>query len=162
LEICHRSEGANRREPHDHADDGEERAVLRLQTPDALEAQAGADGSLEVSKHLSDRVDLAALGAGAADVRRGTTIATNALLERKGVPVLLVVTRGFGVTCPQLTEVVILRVTAPTKARPASPSARLKPTVRSVSIKSTSYFPLARCISASTRHRNALGVARLR
>jgi len=56
----------------------------------------GADGSLEVEKHLSDRVDLAALGAGAPDVRRGTTIATNALLERTGVPVLLVVTRGFG------------------------------------------------------------------
>ena len=55
-----------------------------------------ADGTLEVEKHLSDRVDLAALGAGADDVRRGTTIATNALLERKGVPVLLVVTRGFG------------------------------------------------------------------
>ncbi len=55
-----------------------------------------ADGSIEVEKHLSDRVDLEALGAGAKDVRRGTTIATNALLERTGVPVLLVVTRGFG------------------------------------------------------------------
>ncbi|MGN3975194.1 hydantoinase B/oxoprolinase family protein [Tsuneonella sp. SYSU-LHT278] len=31
-----------------------------------------------------------------ADVRIGTTIATNALLERKGQPVLLVVTKGFG------------------------------------------------------------------
>lgn len=31
-----------------------------------------------------------------ADVRIGTTIATNALLERKGEPVLLAITRGFG------------------------------------------------------------------
>jgi len=30
------------------------------------------------------------------DVRLGTTIATNALLERKGEPVLLAITRGFG------------------------------------------------------------------
>ncbi len=32
----------------------------------------------------------------AADIRIGTTIATNALLERKGEPVLLLITRGFG------------------------------------------------------------------
>ncbi len=32
----------------------------------------------------------------AADIRIGTTIATNALLERKGEPVLLAITRGFG------------------------------------------------------------------
>ena len=32
----------------------------------------------------------------AADIRVGTTIATNALLERKGEPVLLAITRGFG------------------------------------------------------------------
>jgi 5-oxoprolinase (ATP-hydrolysing) len=31
-----------------------------------------------------------------ADIRIGTTIATNALLERKGEPVLLAITRGFG------------------------------------------------------------------
>ena len=30
-----------------------------------------------------------------AEVRMGTTVATNALLERKGEPVVLVVTRGF-------------------------------------------------------------------
>src|ERR1700754_1025688 len=30
------------------------------------------------------------------DVRIGTTVATNALLERKGAPVLLAITRGFG------------------------------------------------------------------
>ena len=42
---------------------------------------------------------LTGCGAGAlplADVRIGTTIATNALLERKGEPVLLAITRGFG------------------------------------------------------------------
>jgi 5-oxoprolinase (ATP-hydrolysing) len=32
----------------------------------------------------------------AADIRIGTTIATNALLERKGEPVLLAITKGFG------------------------------------------------------------------
>ena len=31
-----------------------------------------------------------------ADIRLGTTVATNALLERKGVPTLLAITRGFG------------------------------------------------------------------
>ncbi|USI74325.1 hydantoinase B/oxoprolinase family protein [Sphingomonas morindae] len=31
-----------------------------------------------------------------ADIRIGTTVATNALLERKGAPVLLAITRGFG------------------------------------------------------------------
>lgn len=31
-----------------------------------------------------------------ADIRIGTTVATNALLERKGEPVLLAITRGFG------------------------------------------------------------------
>ncbi len=30
------------------------------------------------------------------EVRMGTTVATNALLERRGEPTLLVVTRGFG------------------------------------------------------------------
>ncbi|MGX7925114.1 hydantoinase B/oxoprolinase family protein [Tsuneonella sp. HG094] len=42
---------------------------------------------------------LAGTGAGplpAAEIRIGTTIATNALLERKGEPVALAVTRGFG------------------------------------------------------------------
>ena len=42
---------------------------------------------------------LSGCGAGplpAAEVRIGTTIATNALLERKGEPVLLAITRGFG------------------------------------------------------------------
>jgi len=35
-------------------------------------------------------------GAGIAAVKMGTTVATNALLERKGVPVLLLITAGFG------------------------------------------------------------------
>ena len=69
------------------------------------------DGRLETAKLLSEnpeRYDDAAVGAirrltgvatGAlppADIRIGTTIATNALLERKGEPVLLVATRGHG------------------------------------------------------------------
>ena len=37
-----------------------------------------------------------AAGARVESVRLGTTVATNALLERKGEPTLLVTTRGFG------------------------------------------------------------------
>ena len=47
--------------------------------------------------------DLLGLGAGeplpagaVAEVRMGTTVATNALLERRGEPTVLVTTRGFG------------------------------------------------------------------
>ena len=46
------------------------------------------DGVLTVEKVLSDQADLLALGADAS-VRRGTTVATNALLERRGAPTLL-------------------------------------------------------------------------
>ncbi|WP_277979945.1 hydantoinase B/oxoprolinase family protein [Sphingomonas phyllosphaerae] len=70
-----------------------------------------ADGTIEVIKLLSvdpGRYDDAAVEAvrrltgvrdGALpplDVRIGTTVATNALLERRGEPVLLAITRGFG------------------------------------------------------------------
>ncbi|WP_315761011.1 hydantoinase B/oxoprolinase family protein [Sphingomonas sp. Y38-1Y] len=69
------------------------------------------DGGLRTAKLLSEdpgRYDDAAVAAirqltGAGDgplppldLRIGTTIATNALLERKGEPVLLAITRGFG------------------------------------------------------------------
>ncbi len=73
------------------------------------------DGTLRVSKLLSENpeayADAAVQGirealalapgvpipTGAIDtVRMGTTVATNALLERKGEPTLLVITRGFG------------------------------------------------------------------
>ncbi|MBR0550997.1 hydantoinase B/oxoprolinase family protein [Sphingomonadaceae bacterium LXI357] len=69
------------------------------------------DGETVTAKYLSEnpeRYDDAAVaairdltGAGdgrlpPADIRIGTTIATNALLERKGEPVLLAITRGFG------------------------------------------------------------------
>ncbi|MEC8423909.1 MAG: hydantoinase/oxoprolinase N-terminal domain-containing protein, partial [Myxococcota bacterium] len=53
------------------------------------------DGGVRVEKVLSDRADLDALGRGASDVRRGTTIGTNALLERTGVPVLLLTSEGL-------------------------------------------------------------------
>ncbi len=52
-----------------------------------------ADGSVTVDKVLSDRGSVAT---DAGEIRRGTTVATNALLERTGVPVLLLTTRGFG------------------------------------------------------------------
>lgn len=55
-----------------------------------------AAGTLRLDKVWSDRADLAALGQGAADVRRGTTVATNALLEGTGRPVLLLTTAGLG------------------------------------------------------------------
>ena len=72
------------------------------------------DGSLQTRKLLSDNPEQYAdaavegvrrildAGNGAlpvglvAEVRMGTTVATNALLERKGEPVVLAITRGFG------------------------------------------------------------------
>ena len=72
------------------------------------------DGSLQTRKLLSDNPEQYAdaavegvrriLGAGSgplpdglvAEIRMGTTVATNALLERKGEPVVLAITRGFG------------------------------------------------------------------
>lgn len=69
------------------------------------------DGALRTAKLLSDnpeRYEDAALAAirsltGIAtgrlppcEIRMGTTVATNALLERKGEPVVLAITRGFG------------------------------------------------------------------
>jgi 5-oxoprolinase (ATP-hydrolysing) len=68
-----------------------------------------SDGRLRVEKLLSEnpgRYDDAALeairrvlreeGGSVAEVRMGTTVATNALLERKGERVALAITRGFG------------------------------------------------------------------
>ena len=51
------------------------------------------DGRVTVEKHLSDRADL--LPGQTGQVRRGTTVATNALLERTGVPTLLITNRGL-------------------------------------------------------------------
>ncbi|MCB9780352.1 MAG: hydantoinase B/oxoprolinase family protein [Alphaproteobacteria bacterium] len=53
-----------------------------------------ADGSVRVDKVLSAWADLTVPPQVAA--RRGTTVATNALLERRGAPVLLLTTAGFG------------------------------------------------------------------
>src|SRR5215212_5378489 len=68
-----------------------------------------SDGRLRVEKLLSEnpgRYDDAALeaigrvladeGGTVAEVRMGTTVATNALLERKGERVALAISRGFG------------------------------------------------------------------
>src|SRR3982751_6236089 len=68
-----------------------------------------SDGRMRVEKLLSDdpgRYEDAALeaiagvladeGGSVAEVRMGTTVATNALLERKGERVALAITRGFG------------------------------------------------------------------
>ncbi len=54
------------------------------------------DAALEAIRRLVGAPDVAALaGAPVEAVRMGTTVATNALLERRGEPTLLVVTRGF-------------------------------------------------------------------
>ena len=68
-----------------------------------------SDGRAEVLKLLSEAPDryadaalegiariLAAHGGALGAVRMGTTVATNALLERKGEPCALAITRGFG------------------------------------------------------------------
>ena len=52
-------------------------------------------GRVTVEKVLSDRANLASLSGGADHVRRGTTVATNALLERTGAPTLLITNRGL-------------------------------------------------------------------
>jgi len=60
------------------------------------------DGTRRVRKLLSESVDyedaaLEAIGEHpVAELRMGTTVATNALLERRGEPVVLVTTRGLG------------------------------------------------------------------
>ncbi|TVQ94572.1 MAG: 5-oxoprolinase [Deltaproteobacteria bacterium] len=51
------------------------------------------DGELTVRKVPSDRAVLGALAEG--DLTFGTTVATNALLERAGVPTVLFITQGF-------------------------------------------------------------------
>ena len=53
-----------------------------------------ADAAVEGIRRLTGSQDSAELPA--LEVRMGTTVATNALLERKGEPTLLVITRGFG------------------------------------------------------------------
>src|SRR6478735_11442481 len=68
-----------------------------------------SDGRLRVEKLLSENPGryadaaleaigrvLAEEGGSVAEVRMGTTVATNALLERKGERVALAITRGFG------------------------------------------------------------------
>jgi len=54
------------------------------------------DGHLKIEKVLTDNADLTALAEGASQIRRGTTVATNALLERTCPPVLLITNAGFG------------------------------------------------------------------
>ena len=49
-----------------------------------------ADAAVEAIRRLTDGADIDA------QVRIGTTVATNALLERKGEPTVLAITRGFG------------------------------------------------------------------
>ena len=70
-----------------------------------------SDGTLRHEKIWSDQADLSALAGDDAAPRRGSTVATNALLERTGAPVLLLTNSGFGdmpwvgdQTRPQLFE----------------------------------------------------------
>ncbi|PZU51149.1 MAG: 5-oxoprolinase [Sphingomonas sp.] len=70
----------------------------RLQTLKLLSENPGqyADAAVEGVRRLTGAA-AGALPPGLVDeVRMGTTVATNALLERKGEPTLLAITRGFG------------------------------------------------------------------
>jgi len=53
------------------------------------------DGRVQIQKVLTQTACLTKLADGAQDVRRGTTTATNALLERTTPPVLLITNTGF-------------------------------------------------------------------
>jgi 5-oxoprolinase (ATP-hydrolysing) len=71
--------------------DGELRTLKLLS-----ESAAYDDAALEgIRRALGVPTNAAIPSARIAEVRMGTTVATNALLERKGEPVVLVVTRGF-------------------------------------------------------------------
>src|SRR5690348_811685 len=60
------------------------------------QSDAYDDAALEGIKRAVGAPSSAAVPAEkVAEVRMGTTVATNALLERKGEPVVLVVTKGF-------------------------------------------------------------------
>jgi len=54
-----------------------------------------ADGRCELEKVPTARCDLERAAGGVGDARRGTTVATNALLERRGASVLLLTTEGL-------------------------------------------------------------------
>ena len=74
--------------------DGDTPTMLKLlsDNPDAY-----ADASIAGIRRLLGLGPESPIPAGViAEVKMGTTVATNALLERKGDPVVLVVTRGFG------------------------------------------------------------------
>jgi 5-oxoprolinase (ATP-hydrolysing) len=71
----------------------------RLETLKLLSEAPGhyPDAGLEGMRRLLGLADTDALAAAPVDVvRMGTTVATNALLERRGEPTLLVTTRGLG------------------------------------------------------------------
>ena len=70
--------------------------VLQTRKLLSVNPEQYADAAVEGVRRTLGLTD-GALPAGlVAEVRRGTTVATNALLERKGEPVVLAITRGFG------------------------------------------------------------------
>jgi 5-oxoprolinase (ATP-hydrolysing) len=72
-----------------HAPDGTRR-TLKLLSDDP---ERYDDAAIEAIRRLTG---IASGPLPAADIRIGTTLATNALLERRGEPTLLAITRGFG------------------------------------------------------------------
>ena len=70
-----------------HASDGR----VRIEKLLSENANRYEDAALEAIRHI-----LAEEGGEVAEVRMGTTVATNALLERKGERVALAISRGFG------------------------------------------------------------------
>src|SRR5579871_110925 len=68
-------------------------SALKLLSEDERYADAGPEG---IRRCLGLSSDTAIPPARITEVRAGTTVATNALLERSGEPVVLVTTRGLG------------------------------------------------------------------
>jgi len=54
------------------------------------------NGRITIEKVLSSTIDMASFSQRSRHIRRGTTVATNALLERKGVKAVLITNIGFG------------------------------------------------------------------
>ena len=73
------------------------------------------DGSVQVRKVRSDEAVVGALAQG--ELTFGTTVATNALLERRGVATLLVVTEGFA-DLPRIGDMTRPSLFDPDAARP--------------------------------------------
>ena len=145
-------------------------------------ARDPATGALRVAKLLSSRsraarrrsASCSASGRAApippCDVRMGTTLATNALLERRGAPFALAITRGFGdllaigdQTRPELFDARDPEARAPVPRGARGRRARRRATARSSSgpIRRSSARELARCARSGLDEPRGRRAARL-